>query len=136
MKRRRNVEAQVCRSVQRCRADHDWQERLPGGTTRHPSEFEYEALVRGTLAELEHTTDPCIAMEIAMDHLDEDPSYYDPHPRRFHNPSSCGSGCVLAKHAWKTGDTTPEVRRAAREMAEKRWTLSPREARMKARMLR
>ncbi len=137
-KRRRNPEAQVCRAVQRCRADRDWQELLPGGTTRHPSEFDYDALVRGTLMELEHTVDPCIAMEIAMDHLDEDPRYYEPHPRRS-NPDS--SGCVLAKHAWDKdlsacGSGHPSPSQAARDLAKKRWTLSPREARIKAALLR
>jgi hypothetical protein len=117
-------------------ADRDWCERLPGGTTRHPSEFEYESLVKGTLAELEHTTDPCIAMEIAMDHLDEDPHYYCKPMHRRKNPDACGSGCILAKHAWRSGDTSPEVRRAARDLADKRWTLSPREARIKASLLR
>lgn len=241
-RRRQNddAEARVRRSVQRCMADRRWHERLPGGTTRHPSEFEYESLVQGTLAELEHTTDPCIAMEIAMDHLDEDPHYYcrlrhvhlsrkrrtnpsepswwdvgvtdedeqfiilvtdnmdgtfdvvrfeydtrgnewshavwnrvaarsatraaeltdsdvyedalppsefqwrktlprwaQPYLRRRHpNPDTCGSGCVLAKHAWQPGETTPAVRSAARDLATKRWTLSPREARIKASLLR
>lgn len=53
--------------------------RVPGGLAarRHPSEFPFEKLVRGTLVELEHTNDPRVAMEIAMDHLTEDINYYE-----------------------------------------------------------
>lgn len=42
-----------------------------------PSEFDPEALAIGTQIELEHTKDPSVAREIAMDHLSEDPNYYD-----------------------------------------------------------
>jgi hypothetical protein len=41
-----------------------------------PSEFNSEALAIGTQIELEHTKDPSVAREIAMDHLAEDPDYY------------------------------------------------------------
>lgn len=34
-------------------------------------------LVKGTKVEMEHTSDPVIAFEIAKDHLSEDPEYYD-----------------------------------------------------------
>ena len=52
---------------------------IPGGLAdkKHPSDFDSEALKKGLKVELEHTTDPHIAVEIAMDHLTEDPAYYD-----------------------------------------------------------
>lgn len=53
--------------------------RLPGGLadTRMPSDFDPEELERGVEVEMEHTDDAEIAREIAMDHLEEDPEYYD-----------------------------------------------------------
>lgn len=50
---------------------------LPGGTSRHPSNYDVHQLRRGLLHELEHTSDPLIALQIAMDHLEEDAAYYD-----------------------------------------------------------
>jgi hypothetical protein len=41
-----------------------------------PREFNPRELHRGIRVELEHTNDPRIAQEIAMDHLVEDPHYY------------------------------------------------------------
>lgn len=51
---------------------------IPGGKAegRSPSEFDPVQLAIGTRVELEHTNDPAIAQEIAMDHLVEDPAYY------------------------------------------------------------
>jgi len=53
-------------------------ERLPGGRASgmHPSSFDRRALARGTRVEMEHTRDPATALEIATDHLQEDPHYY------------------------------------------------------------
>jgi hypothetical protein len=55
-----------------------WPERLPGGHAAgfRPEDFDPVQLRRGTLVELEHTNDRRLAMEIAMDHLVEDPRYY------------------------------------------------------------
>jgi len=39
-------------------------------------DFDKEELLKGAKVEMEHTTDPKIALEIAMDHLTEDPNYY------------------------------------------------------------
>jgi hypothetical protein len=52
--------------------------RLPGGQADrvHPRMFSKTALVQGTIHELEHTRSIALAMEIAMDHLVEDESYY------------------------------------------------------------
>lgn len=52
---------------------------IPGGLAAHrkPWNFDQRALAKGIKVEMEHTTDAKIALEIAMDHLVEDPSYYD-----------------------------------------------------------
>jgi hypothetical protein len=42
-----------------------------------PSEFDQEELMTGIHVEMEHTNDILQAMEIAMDHLFEDPAYYE-----------------------------------------------------------
>ena len=54
-------------------------ERVPGGLAQgmRPEEFDPAALRRGIEVELEHTSDRRVAMEIAMDHLVEDPDYYE-----------------------------------------------------------
>lgn len=38
--------------------------------------FDPDQLAIGTKVELEHTSDPALAMEVAMAHLDEDARYY------------------------------------------------------------
>lgn len=76
-KQTKRTKESVRKSVRRCMGDPKWKQRLPGGTRKHPSDFDITALVRGAAVELEHTTDPCIAMEIAMDHLNEDDLYYE-----------------------------------------------------------
>ena len=53
-----------------------WQQRIRGGSKRVPADFKTRALTSGVEVELEHTDDPLIALEIAMDHLDEDNNYY------------------------------------------------------------
>ena len=54
-------------------------DRLVGGRAdgRKPSDFDAAQLELGTRVELEHTGDLLLAREIAMDHLVEDPRYYD-----------------------------------------------------------
>lgn len=44
---------------------------------RKPEDFDAKALAEGTNHELEHTRDRKVAREIAMDHLAEDPRYYE-----------------------------------------------------------
>jgi len=53
-------------------------DKIPGGLAdnKRPSDFDPEQLAAGIKVELEHTSDPKIALEIAMDHLTEDPNYY------------------------------------------------------------
>lgn len=54
----------------------DW---LPGGIGDKtlPKDVSPEQLVKGIKVEMEHTEDPAIAREIALDHLTEDAKYYD-----------------------------------------------------------
>ena len=59
----------------------DHKDRIPGGLAdrKNPNDFDKEQLKKGMRVELEHTTDIVVAMEIAMDHLAENPEYYDYH---------------------------------------------------------
>jgi len=54
-------------------------EKLHGGRAagHRPSEFDPEQLAHGAIHEMEHTDDIDIAIQIAMDHLAEDPDYYE-----------------------------------------------------------
>lgn len=63
---------------------------IPGGLSEgmSPADFNQKSLRRGTKVEMEHTTDPKIAQEIAMDHLVEDPKYYSKLARMEKNPTS------------------------------------------------
>lgn len=56
-----------------------WLDKIPGGLADRakPSDFDPVQLAKGVKIELEHTRDAARAMEIAMDHLTEDPKYYD-----------------------------------------------------------
>jgi hypothetical protein len=56
----------------------EWDE-LDGGLSDHKSisEFDEDALAKGTKVELEHTDDKALAEEITGDHLTEDEDYYD-----------------------------------------------------------
>jgi hypothetical protein len=53
--------------------------QMPGGVAdgKRPEDFDQQALEKGTRMEMEHTSDADVAREIAMDHLAEDPAYYD-----------------------------------------------------------
>jgi hypothetical protein len=57
----------------------EYVDQLPGGLAdeKKPSDFDKNALKLGIKFELEHTDDHALAKEIAMDHLTEDPRYYD-----------------------------------------------------------
>lgn len=58
--------------------DEKVQDMIPGGLADDckPSEFDKEQLAMGLMVEMEHTDDPKIALEIAMDHLTEFSDYY------------------------------------------------------------
>lgn len=54
-------------------------DQIPGGKAdkRKPEDFDPKQLEKGIKIEMEHTDDPSIAREIAMDHLTEKSDYYD-----------------------------------------------------------
>jgi hypothetical protein len=56
-----------------------WEDRLPGGLgdKKKPGDFSPGQLAKGKKVEQEHTSDKHLPTEIAMDHLSEDPKYYD-----------------------------------------------------------
>jgi hypothetical protein len=58
---------------------YEWKDKMPGGLAdkKKPSDFDKSQLEKGISTELEHTKDKKRATEIAMDHLSEDPKYYD-----------------------------------------------------------
>ncbi len=53
-------------------------DQIPGGPAddADPHEFDPAELMMGIAHEMEHTHDPDIAAELAMDHLEENPHYY------------------------------------------------------------
>lgn len=57
----------------------EYKDKLHGGLADDmtPKDFDEEALEKGIEFELEHTSDRALAKEIAMDHLTEDPRYYE-----------------------------------------------------------
>ena len=56
-----------------------YEDKLPGGLAdkKTPEDFSAEQVEKGVKVEMEHTDDPELAREIAMDHLTEDSEYYD-----------------------------------------------------------
>jgi hypothetical protein len=62
---------------------YDWlsnhQDQIPGGLgdKSTPEDVPADQLAKGIQVEREHTDDSSLAQEIAMDHLMEDPRYYD-----------------------------------------------------------
>lgn len=56
-----------------------WIDRLPGGYADKgpPPGVSSDQVQKGVRVEMEHTNDPRIALEIALDHLWEDRTYYD-----------------------------------------------------------
>jgi hypothetical protein len=69
-------------------------DQIPGGLADHKSvsDFNQRDLVHGIKVELEHTNDPNIAMEIAKDHLTEDPLYYKKLARVEKSDTEFGGG--------------------------------------------
>lgn len=54
---------------------------IPGGKGDNvdPDKFDPDEIIMGLKVELEHTDKFSIALEIALDHLSEDPKYYTKH---------------------------------------------------------
>lgn len=60
-------------------APKEWFYNVPGGKAegKEPSDFDLDAIIKGTATQLQHTTNPLVATEIAMDHVEEHDDYYD-----------------------------------------------------------
>lgn len=83
------------------------EDKLPGGLADKatPNEFDPKQLAMGVKVEMEHTSDPKIAREIAMDHLKEDPNYYTK-LKTIHNESaSRGVGSLPALRGYERHPT-------------------------------
>lgn len=72
-------EAEELTKILSSMTDKEWKDQLVGGLAddKTPKDFNKKDLLKGLKVELEHTKDLSIATEIAMDHLTEDPKYYD-----------------------------------------------------------
>lgn len=78
---RRKTAREVRLELGSSRIAYEWLARkdlLPGGLAdkKHPSNYPADQLAVGVEVEAEHTDDRRKALEIAMDHLEEDPAYY------------------------------------------------------------
>jgi len=56
-----------------------YKDQMKGGLADKatPKDFDEKTLKKGVRVEMEHTDDEAKALEIAMDHLTEDPKYYE-----------------------------------------------------------
>jgi len=95
------------------RKSERWEDRLPGGLAdnKKPSDFDSGQLAMGIEVEMEHTDDVKTATEIAMDHLTEDPKYYDKlkeveskhKSKKLEKALTAGSGMGGAPSSWTQG---------------------------------
>jgi hypothetical protein len=72
-----NTQTQALETMEK--STEDYQDQLEGGLAdnKTPADFNKNKLAQGAKVESEHTTNPNIQKEIAMDHLTEDPNYYE-----------------------------------------------------------
>lgn len=80
VKRRKKLGVDMGKLVAELQRQPKFEHRLRKTSKLHPRDFPARALMTGAVHELEHTDDPLIAVEIAMDHLEERTDYY----RRLH----------------------------------------------------
>ena len=61
------------------REAEDYEDKMPGGMgdKKTPEDFDPKAIEKGIKVEMEHTDSKETAREITIDHLTEDPKYYD-----------------------------------------------------------
>lgn len=59
--------------------DATYLDQIKGGLAdkKKPSDFSAKSLIKGMSVEMEHTDDLAKALEISMDHLSENPKYYE-----------------------------------------------------------
>jgi hypothetical protein len=70
------IEKVLLRGVDREKIVTEDLARLKRKLDRHAKDFDPQELERGTVHELEHTRNRLVAQKIAMDHLRENPDYY------------------------------------------------------------
>jgi len=72
------TEADVREYLEKLRSGEEaWDDSVEGKSKgKTPMDFDEEAVVKGTLVEVEHTSSIGFAMKIALDHLSEDSAYY------------------------------------------------------------
>jgi len=60
-------------------APKEWFNNIPGGKAngKAPNEFDIDEIVKGATTQMEHTDNPLIATEIAMDHEEQHEGYYN-----------------------------------------------------------
>lgn len=107
----------AARVLRRYQAD-----RMPGGLgdKKSPKDFDPEALAEGIKIEREHTDDPAVAREIAMDHLTEDKDYY----RCLAQMEKDASTRQAFKVSPDIVDAGRRAREAAKEIEDRSSTLS------------
>lgn len=98
-------------------------EHLEGGLAagKKPSQFDHKNLMAGRRVEMEHTRSPEIATEIAMDHLTEDPGYY----QKLRKMEKSAAALGIAKQADLVDDESERkarMRRRLERMAERKGT--------------
>lgn len=75
-----STSTKVRREIVRMRKLSRWTPRTREGLAekagKRPRDFKSKDLYQGAMVEVEHTSDSRLAIEIAMDHLTEDPHYY------------------------------------------------------------
>lgn len=74
---------------------------FPNGRSKHRSirSFDPAALRRGMRVEAEHSSDPRVQARITMDHLTEDPAYYD--KLKAANLGYTGDDCALTPRGFR-----------------------------------
>lgn len=94
--------------------------RIKGGLSAGKSIKKYDRrqLRAGIKVEMEHTDDPRIATEIAMDHLEEFPDYYIPHLEEMEKRAE------KAKRARKNRSVQRDVRGQAKSAKAEGWLVS------------
>ena len=74
----KKVANEILQEVAGFDSSHPWRDHIVGGQAEgmDPNQFDIDQLSAGVTEEMEHTSDPNVAAEIAMDHLSKDPDYY------------------------------------------------------------
>jgi len=95
-------------------------DKIPGGLAdgRKPSDFDKKALAAGIRVEMEHTSDKRVAGEIAMDHLTEDPKYYEKLKtiENGNKPDASGAGMKKSKSLEHDMSIETEIEKTAENM--------------------